>query len=135
MLRKSMVCRRPGSYGLDHLGAAFLEQVAATCLDADARVTDIIIFGSYARGEVRPDSDLDVAVAYSGSDADSRDLVGKVAPAFMRVCGSRNLEYDLVAFSPTGKAYKSYPIYKRIREEGVNVAQRGLRVPTLDGQG
>ena len=36
-------------------------------LGADSRVSGILLFGSYARGEARPDSDIDLLVVRDGS--------------------------------------------------------------------
>lgn len=121
MLKPSTRRRRLGTRGLAQLGPAFCSELARSALGSDSRVTNVLVFGSYARGTADRSSDLDIAVYYDGHQTDSLDVIGNVAPAVWQRCKSQGLECDVVAFANGSDVARRSPLARRIREEGVDV--------------
>ena len=80
----------------------------------------IYLFGSQARGEARPDSDIDVLVVVRG-DFDYADLIRRTSP----VVSALSLQYDIVlsrAFvSKERFAQEESPFLLNVRREGIAV--------------
>ena len=102
----------------------FLEEVCKRIADA-APVEEIHIFGSYARGEQRPDSDVDIFVATSNNDAthwsDNSHRIKTMIRPLLREIDKR---FDLFCFSlkdyEKGKQRFGSPEY-RIGTEGAKI--------------
>jgi len=52
----------------------------ATWAASKPTIKALYVFGSYARGEARPDSDLDLAFEFTGVDEDEAELITNSAP-------------------------------------------------------
>ncbi|MCD7883059.1 MAG: nucleotidyltransferase domain-containing protein [Lachnospiraceae bacterium] len=83
----------------------------------------IILYGSYARGDYREDSDIDVAAIVRGSRRELQDELKKV----WDTSHDLGLEYGIIV-SPTVIPYDEYeelkddlPYYRNIELEGVVV--------------
>jgi len=84
----------------------------------DIAVDHIILYGSYARGRVRPDSDIDVAVV---SRDFGKDTVEEGMRLF-RIAGKIDTRLEPVPI--TLKAYENdtwVPLIYEIRAKGVNL--------------
>ena len=84
----------------------------------------IILFGSHARGDAHPDSDLDVLVVVS----DSRPLSADLAVEMRLAVGPLDHDYDLFVTSVSGLTEGSELVgrveYPAVRE-GVTLYERG----------
>ena len=96
----------------------FVERLYAHCGD---RVRLVVLFGSKARGDAHPDSDLDVLVALTDDDPRLRSQVRRLAA---RV----SLEYDLLlSVHAVGRsrwdklARYRFPLYQAIESEGIDL--------------
>jgi predicted nucleotidyltransferase len=93
----------------------FVERLYAYCGD---RVRLVVLFGSKARGDTSPDSDVDVLVALTNDDPRLRSQVRRLAA---RV----SLEHDLLlSIQAVGRsrwdklAHYRFPLYQAIESEG-----------------
>ena len=84
------------------------------------RLHKVMLFGSYARGEARPDSDIDVLVVLNGVVSPGREVA--------RVSGhlaDLSLEYDKVVsclfMDETRFTTRQGPLLRNIRREGIVV--------------
>jgi len=96
----------------------FVERLYAHCGD---RVRLVVLFGSKARGDTGPDSDVDVLVALTNDDPRLRSQVRRLAA---RV----SLEYDLLlSVHAVGRsrwnklARYRFPLYQAIESEGIDL--------------
>jgi len=76
----------------------------------DGRVLSVLLFGSYARGEAQPDSDVDVAVIVDRDDLETRKAIRYLAVETW-------LEYGL---------YLSTRVWSQARWRRLEVLQTGL---------
>lgn len=84
-------------------------------------VRNIILYGSYARGDFKPDSDIDIMILLDISELD----IKKFANSLSDVTFDFNMDHD-VDIKPIAKDISQfyqwvdvYPFYKNIQQEGV----------------
>lgn len=84
---------------------------------------DVILYGSYARGDQEDDSDIDIMILVDMSPSDIRDSGRKLT----KLSSDLGLAYDVVV-SPTVKDYKTFeawrealPYYRNIDREGIRI--------------
>jgi predicted nucleotidyltransferase len=84
-----------------------------------SQIQSVVLFGSKARGDASPDSDIDVLVVLTNDDPDLRSSVHRLAA---RV----SLEYDLlISVRAVGRSHWKrlsryrFPIYQAIQSEGI----------------
>ena len=83
------------------------------------QIQSVVLFGSKARGDARPDSDIDVLVVLTNDDPDLRSSV-------RRLVARVSLEYDLlISVRAVGRSHWKrlsryrFPIYQAIQSEGI----------------
>jgi len=88
----------------------------------DDQVESVTLFGSKARGDAGPDSDIDVIVVLTNDDPHLRSNIRRLAA---RV----SLEYDLlISMRAVGRSrwhelsHYRFPIYQAIQAEGIPLA-------------
>lgn len=101
--------------------AAILKKLRADlALILDNRLEAIYLYGSQARGDARPDSDIDVMIVLRG-DFDYFDMVMKTSACTAQI----SLEYDTVIscvfVSREDYADRKTPLLLNVRREGVLV--------------
>lgn len=82
---------------------------------------EIILYGSYARGDFRPDSDIDIMILVDMSDLDlkaySKDL------SYMTYDFNLDNDLDIKPIAKSEKHFRkwviNYPFYANIHKEGV----------------
>lgn len=91
-------CRDPWrTRGIDQLPTWLVDGIrerARSC----AGVRDVIVFGSYARGEARAGSDLDLCVLYDGKPDESRMVAGSFLASIHPLLRRARMECDVVAY-------------------------------------
>ena len=86
-------------------------------------LAEVILYGSYARGDFDEESDIDIAVIVDSS----RDLLRKYHKGLVEIMSNASLEYDVVvniSCIPL-KDFEEYkevlPYYRNIDSEGVRI--------------
>jgi predicted nucleotidyltransferase len=84
------------------------------------RFRGLYVYGSYARGDARPDSDVDTIVVLAGSVQPYQEL-DRLSQMLSNLC----LQYDLlIATYPIPEAWlreRESPLFENIRREGVRI--------------
>ncbi|HRX02124.1 MAG: nucleotidyltransferase domain-containing protein [Anaerolineales bacterium] len=85
-----------------------------------SRLQDVVLFGSWARGEATPDSDIDLAVILSGSISPGEEI-----DRMIDVITDLNLKYGVLisVYPVSNKDYLGLdsPLLMNVRREGVRV--------------
>lgn len=84
------------------------------------RLAKLVLFGSRARGDADPESDIDVMVVLRGAGND-----GAEQPGYIDIAAELSLEFDAVIM-PIVVDEETYqrsglPLYRNVRREGVAV--------------
>lgn len=105
------------------LEAVIRDMVAAYRDVFGGRIEQILLYGSYARGDADGDSDIDMAAIVHGDRQELQEKLKKV----WDVSSSLELTYEVV-ISPTVIPYNEFmayqedlPYYRNISEEGIRV--------------
>jgi len=86
-------------------------------------LASIILYGSYARGDAHPDSDIDIMILVDLSDEKIREFGEQLS----QVTFDTNLDNDVMIMpivkniSHFRKWIPSYPFYRNINQEGVRL--------------
>lgn len=88
-----------------------------------SHLRQIILYGSYARGDFRPDSDVDIMILLDLSDID----IKKYRQQLSNMTFDFNMDYD-VDIKPIAKSEEhyrkwvdNYPFYSNVNREGVRL--------------
>lgn len=88
-----------------------------------SHLREIILYGSYARGDFRPDSDIDIMILLDLSDID----IKKYRHQLSDMTFDFNMDYD-VDIKPIAKNEEhyrkwvdNYPFYSNVNREGVRL--------------
>lgn len=86
-------------------------------------VDQVILYGSYARGDEKEDSDLDIVAIVHGN----REQLQKDLYKVWEASGELELEYDMI-LSPTVIPYDEFQKYRNDLPYYRNIATEGVRV-------
>ena len=103
------------------LPAAFLPDLRAR-LDAlyGARLVRVVLFGSYARGEATPDSDVDVLVVLRG-ETDSYAEADPLAGVVVDLIASYGIATSFVAIGEADFEEAAWPLLTNVRRDGLEL--------------
>jgi len=87
-------------------------------------ILEAYLFGSWARGEAQPHSDVDVAIYVSAIPDAPFGYDAEVVTELMRVVGSSRV--DLVVLNRAGPL-----LYHRVLRDGLRILTRDLRATTV----
>lgn len=82
------------------------------------RLRGVYLYGSYARGDFRPDSDIDVLIALEGEVSPGREI-DRIGDRVADICLEHNV---LIATFPAPEAWlreRKSPLFENIRREGI----------------
>lgn len=103
---------------MDNLIRQYIEEIKKIY---GSHVRQIILYGSYARGDFRPDSDIDIMILVDMSDIELKSYSEKLS--YMTY--DFNLDHD-IDIKPIAKSEEifnkwvvNYPFYSNIHKEGV----------------
>lgn len=84
------------------------------------KLARLILFGSQARGEAKPDSDIDVLVVLKGAvnPGDEIDRTGEITAALSLKCG---VVISCVFISLERFTTEQSPLLLNVRQEGINL--------------
>jgi len=87
-----------------------------------ARLDRVVLFGSQARGDARPDSDYDVAVFLNGSEKtfDRWVELDKLAALRVKFLDETGAFFDAKPY-PASEYRERSPLMHEIRNEGINL--------------
>jgi predicted nucleotidyltransferase len=88
------------------------------------RLKRVILFGSYARGDARPDSDIDVLVVLEGP-VDIMTEARRTSGLVMRTAADRDAALSFVHLSDEEFADLRRPLVRSIRDEGIELLSLG----------
>lgn len=113
---------RPSELPADALDRDVL---ARFCVEArrlgGERIGRIIVYGSMARGEAGPDSDLDIWVDWNGREAEGRHLLGDLAAALFVETGLMVGVHVVDPSHARRLEEMEAPFYRNVQREGLLV--------------
>ena len=81
----------------------------------------VILYGSYARGDFRPDSDVDIMILLDLSDLDLKAYSRKLS--YMTYDFNLDNDLDIKPIAKSEEHFKkwivNYPFYENVQKEGV----------------
>jgi len=95
--------------------------------DHGERLLSLVLFGSVARGQARPTSDIDLVIVAEGLPRSLAERRRPFLQSWQRVRAARGLphvEWNLITKSPEEARVHS-PLYLDIVEEGIVILDRG----------
>ena len=84
------------------------------------RLRGIYLYGSYARGDFQPDSDVDVLIVLEGSVLPGREI-DRIGDRVADICLAHNV---LIATFPVSEEWlreRKSPLFENVRREGVRL--------------
>ena len=84
------------------------------------RLRGIYLYGSYARGDFHPDSDVDVLIAREGMVNPSREI-DQIGDGVADICLDHNV---LIATFPVSEEWlkvRKSPLFENVRREGIRL--------------
>ena len=106
---------------LHHIAHNVAETAQKICGD---KLRDVILYGSYARGDFQPGSDVDIMVLVDEDDTDCKQLDAALFDALHELDCQMNLLLSVVVtpYVQFNNWKHSYPYYRNIDIEGVRYA-------------
>ena len=91
-----------------------------------SRLSKVIVYGSYARGDYRDNSDVDVMVLVKMSDEEIREVKNDVYDLAFEIEMSTGIDISPIIKSEEQYEYWSdtLPFYRNVKEEGVVICDR-----------
>ena len=95
---------------------------AKACLESlyGDRLARVVLYGSYARGDARPDSDVDLLVVLHG-DYDAYVEGKRVSTLRLRLSIQYGVDVSMQPYSAAESADLAHPFMHNVAEEGVTL--------------
>jgi predicted nucleotidyltransferase len=85
------------------------------------RFTDLILFGSYARGDFNEESDIDFALLLNDNEISAAKEIINTAHLIAPINIKYNSVISILPISENRFQNSSLPIYQNIRREGIQI--------------
>lgn len=85
------------------------------------RLDRIVLFGSHARGDYRPDSDIDFMIVLNDERISRLDEINRFLPVQSELSLKHNITVSILPVSRTRFAQSPLPVYHFARLEGVPI--------------
>ncbi len=103
-----------------HVAAALDELKTALTKLYGRRLRGVYLYGSYARGEFRPESDVDVLVVLAGQVKPGPEIT-RMSPLVSRICLERDLLISILPVSGGMLERRPDWFFDQVRHEAVTV--------------
>jgi predicted nucleotidyltransferase len=84
------------------------------------RLVTLVLYGSQARGDMTPDSDIDVLVVLEG-DVNPGDEIARTGPPVAALCLEHNVVISCLFMSAERFYNEQSPLLLNVRREGVRI--------------
>lgn len=86
-----------------------------------SHLKEVILYGSYARGNAREDSDIDIMILLDIPDEEIKQYQEKLLDVTFDYNFDNDIEINIIAHSKKlfNKWIDAYPFFKNVRNEGV----------------
>lgn len=84
-------------------------------------LAEVILFGSYARGDYHSESDLDFAIFFKDPNIRPSAEILKIAPISSRISLKHGVMISTLAVSSEKKQRSMQWVYQAIRTEGISI--------------
>jgi predicted nucleotidyltransferase len=109
--------QKKASEGIDEI----LESIKKTLRDHyGQKLTNIVLYGSYAKGNQAKESDIDIAVVMEG-DFDKYDEVEQLVDLTNDISLDNDIMISILPLTMEEYFYGKYPIFENIRREGITI--------------
>jgi hypothetical protein len=98
-----------------------------------ARLNRLILFGSYARGEAGPESDVDLLVVLEGP-VSSHEEAKRTSQVAIRAAAYRDTALSFVHMSAEDFSDDRRPLVRSVKAEGIDLLETPLSAPTLPSE-
>ena len=100
-----------------YIGQRVIEAARQVCGD---KMRDVILYGSYARGDFQEWSDVDIMVLVDGDDVECRQIDNALTHTLSELDHRMNLLLYVVVTPYTRLEYmkEAYPYYRNVDKEG-----------------
>ncbi len=86
-----------------------------------ARLAKVILYGSYARGDFHPESDVDVAVVLTDEEINRLDEIHTISPVAMELSFKYETQVSYVVLAENRLATSQNLFIKNVRKDGVSL--------------
>lgn len=102
---------------LSYIGQSVVETAHQVCGDS---LRDVILYGSYARGDYQEWSDVDIMILADADDMECQQLDNKISKNLYNLDHHMNLLLSVIVmpFSRFERMKPDYPFYKNVDNEG-----------------
>jgi predicted nucleotidyltransferase len=81
------------------------------------RLAGLYLYGSYARGDFRPDSDVDLLLLLHG-EVNPCEEIDRLSPLVSEICLRHEVLLSVLPVPAAWLARRQSPLYVRVRQEG-----------------
>jgi predicted nucleotidyltransferase len=105
---------------IDYIGQSVVREAQRVC---GAKLRDVILYGSYARGDFMAWSDVDIMVLVDGSEIECKSFDNEITKSLYDLGYHMNLLLSVIV-TPSGRFERmkpDYPFYANVDQEGVSL--------------
>jgi predicted nucleotidyltransferase len=110
---------------LDYIGQCVVEAAQQVCGD---KLRDVILYGSYARGDFEEWSDVDIMVLFDGDDLECKKIDDTLMRTLFELDNRMNLLLYIIVTPYTRFVHmkEDYPFYRNVNREGKRLCSQQI---------